>query len=158
MDLADAYDYKPSVKAKVDGKIFRPAFLNTGVPHAVLFVAHADQVFVSGLGSALRFHKVFGRKGANVNFVQRLGSHKIRVRTYERGVEAETLACGTGVTASAIAAALKGLVKAPVHCVVAGGDTLEVNFKLYRDNHERPATNLSLKGPVRLTFKGEFHV
>jgi diaminopimelate epimerase len=158
VELADARGYKPHLAAKVGGKVYRPAFLNTGVPHAVLFVPNADKVFVSGLGSALRFHKAFGPKGANVDFVQKIGPNKLRVRTYERGVEGETLACGTGVTASAIAAALKGLVKSPVRCVVAGGDTLEVNFKLHRENHGRPATDISLRGPVRLTFKGEFHV
>ncbi len=157
VSLADARDYKPEVIAKVGGKIYRPAFLNTGVPHAVLFVPDADKVFVSGLGRALRFHKVFGPKGTNVNFVQKIGSDKLRVRTYERGVEGETLACGTGVTASAIAAALRGSVNAPVHCRVAGGDTLEVNFKMHSENQSRPATDISLKGPVRLTFKGEFH-
>ena len=158
ISLADARNYKPEVPAKVDGKIYRPAFLNTGVPHAVLIVSNADQVYVSGLGRALRFHRVFGRKGANINFVQKIGPNRLRVRTYERGVEAETLACGTGVTASAIAAALQGLVKAPVQCVVTGGDTLEVNFKMHRENRGRPATQITLKGPVRLTFKGEFHL
>jgi len=158
VSLADACDYKPLVVAKVEGKAYRPAFLNTGVPHAVLFVPNADKVYVSGLGRSLRFHKAFGPKGTNVNFVQKIGPSTLRVRTYERGVEGETLACGTGVTASAIAAALKGIVKAPVHCVVAGGDTLEVNFKMYRENRGRPATNISLKGPVRTTFKGEAYV
>ena len=158
VSLADARDYKSHVTAKVDGKIYHPAFLNTGVPHAVLFVSNADKVFVSGLGHSLRFHKVFAPKGANVNFVQKIGPHKLRIRTYERGVEGETLACGTGVTASAIAAALRGLVKAPVECVVAGGDTLEVNFKVDRENLGRPATHITLKGPVRRTFKGEFYV
>lgn len=158
VSLADARAYKREMVVKVDGKIYRPAFLNTGVPHAVLFVPNADKVYVSGLGQALRFHKAFGPKGTNVNFVQKLGPHKLRVRTYERGVEGETLACGTGVTAAAIAAALRGLVKFPVHCVVAGGDTLEVNFKMHPGHPERPATNITLEGPVRLTFKGEFHV
>jgi len=96
VELADARDYKPHVHAKVDGKVYRPAFLNTGVPHAVLFVPNADKVFVSGLGSKLRFHKVFGQKGTNVNFVQKLGPHTLRVRTYERGVEGETLAVWDG--------------------------------------------------------------
>jgi diaminopimelate epimerase len=158
VSLADARDYKPKVRVKVAGKVYRPAFINTGVPHAVLFVSNADKVFVNGLGPSLRFHKVFGPKGTNVDFVQKLGPNKLRVRTYERGVEGETLACGTGVTASAIAAALKGLIKAPVKCVVAGGDTLEVNFKMHRENHGRPATDITLKGPVRLTYKGELYV
>ena len=158
VSLADAKDYKPEVVAKVNGRLYRPAFLNIGVPHAVLFVSDGDKVSVSNLGRALRFHKVFGPKGTNVNFAQKLSPHKLRVRTYERGVEGETLACGTGVIASAIAAALQGLVKVPVRCAVAGGDTLEVNFKMRRDNRARPATNITLEGPVRLTFKGEFHL
>ncbi len=165
VSLADAKDYKPVVNAKVGAKTYRPAFLNTGVPHAVLFVPKADKVFVSGLGQSLRFHKAFGPKGTNVNFVQKIGPNTLRVRTYERGVEGETLACGTGVTASAIAAALRGIVKPPVRCIVAGGDTLIVNFKKpsevrRRTSHGRDvvATHISLKGPVRLTFKGEFNV
>jgi diaminopimelate epimerase len=124
----------------------------------VLFVPNADKVFVNGLGQALRYHKVFGPKGTNVNFVQKIGPSTLRVRTYERGVEGETLACGTGVVASAIAAGLRGLVKMPIRCIVAGGDTLEVNFKMHAEDKRRPATDISLKGPVRLTFKGEFHV
>lgn len=150
--LADAKDYRPLVKAKVESKAYKPAFLNTGVPHAVVFVPRVDQVDVVGVGRALRYHPVFGPKGTNVDFVQKIGPRKLRIRTYERGVEGETLACGTGVTAAAIAAARRGVVKqAPVQCVVAGGDTLTVMFDpSYR--------NVSLKGPVRVTFKGEFNV
>lgn len=152
VSLADARDYRPKVSAKVGSQMHTPAFLNTGVPHAVVFVKDADRVSVSTLGRALRFHKAFGPKGTNVNFVQKIGPSTLRVRTYERGVEGETLACGTGVTASAIAAVLGGVVKsAPVRCIVAGGDTLTVQF-------DRPYQNVSLKGPVRVTFKGEFNV
>jgi diaminopimelate epimerase len=156
--LSDAKDYRPEVQVKIDGKNYRPAFLNTGVPHAVLFVPDADKVHVEKLGRALRFHKAFGPHGTNVNFVQKIGPNKLRIRTYERGVEGETLACGTGVTASAIAAALRGLVKLPVLCAVAGGDTLEVRFNKHRESRSRPATDITLKGPVRLTFKGECYV
>jgi len=158
VSLADARDYLPEVAAKVGGRTYHPAFINTGVPHAVLFVPDAGKAAVGGLGRALRFHQAFGRQGANVNFVQKTGPRTLRVRTYERGVEGETLACGTGVTAGAIAAALRGLVKTPVRCVVAGGDTLEVNFTMDRENRGRPATGITLTGPVRLTFKGEINV
>jgi len=158
ISLADARDYRREVVAKVNGKTYRPAFVNTGVPHAVLVVPNAYKIFVSDLGRALRFHKAFGPRGTNVNFVQKIGANKLRVRTYERGVEGETLACGTGVVASAIGAALRGLVKSPVRCVVAGGDTLEVQFDMHSENQARPATNILLKGPVRLTFKGDYYV
>src|SRR5207247_4225351 len=78
--------------------------LDTGVPHAVLFVADADRAMVQPIGAEIRHHSHFKPKGTNVNFVQVLGPGHIRVRTYERGVESETLACGTGVTASALVA------------------------------------------------------
>jgi diaminopimelate epimerase len=78
--------------------------LNTGVPHAIIFVPDADKAMVQQLGNEIRFHTHFAPKGTNVNFVQLLGPNHIRVRTYERGVEGETLACGTGVSASAMIA------------------------------------------------------
>src|SRR5262249_37133372 len=88
--------------------------LNTGVPHAVLFVPDADQAMVQQLGAELRFHDHFKPKGTNVNFVQVLGPNQIRVRTYERGVEGETLACGTGVAASALIAARVHRFNSPI--------------------------------------------
>lgn len=157
VSLADARDYRSVVKVRVGGKVYRPSFLNTGVPHVVLFVPDLAKVDIPRLGQALRFHRAFGTKGANVNFVQRLGPRRLRVRTYERGVEGETLACGTGVVASAIAAGLRGLIRSPVRCVVSGGNALEVNFRLSSKDPKRPASQVTLEGPVRLTFKGEFH-
>jgi diaminopimelate epimerase len=156
--LADPRNYRARVLARVNGRAYQPAFIDTGVPHAVLFVREADRVDVEGLGRALRFHRAFGSRGANVNFVQKIGPHQIRVRTYERGVEAETLACGTGVTASAVAAVLRRVAAPPVRCGVKGGDMLKVNFKLNRESSGRPVTDLTLRGPVQVTFKGEFYV
>jgi len=158
VSLADAKDYRAVVSARVGGRSYKTVFLNTGVPHAVVFVPNAEKVDLPGLGRALRFHPAFGPKGTNVNFVQKLGPSTIRVRTYERGVEGETLACGTGVTASAIAAVLTGRVKGPVKAVVTGGDTLEVRFIVRPGDARRPVECVSLRGPVRLTFKGEFYV
>src|SRR5262249_21850099 len=102
--------------------------LNTGVPHAVLFVPNADKAMVQELGPEIRRHPRFAPKGTNVNFVQVLGPGHIRVRTFERGVEGETLACGTGVTASALVASRVHRFGSPVKVQVQGGDELEVSF------------------------------
>jgi diaminopimelate epimerase len=124
--------------------------LNTGVPHAVLFVNDADRAMVTELGAEIRHHPHFAPKGTNVNFVQRQGPDRIRVRTYERGVEGETLACGTGVTASAlIAARLFGLAS-PVAVQVQGGDLLDVSFA----TSERGFDEVRLTGPAEFVFQG----
>jgi diaminopimelate epimerase len=156
--LGDAFDYRPQVALKIGGKPYHVAYLNTGVPHVVLEVSNVDKIDLPVLGRAIRYHKAFGPKGANVNFIQRLNSRTIKVRTYERGVEGETLACGTGVTASAIVAALRGRVSTPVRCRVAGGDTLEVEFDLRPENRRHPVTNVTLEGPVQRTFVGEARI
>lgn len=128
--------------------------INTGVPHAILFVEDADKAMVGPVGRELRFHDHFKPKGTNVNFVQPLEAHSIRVRTYERGVEGETLACGTGVCASAIISSLAGKAQPPVKVRVQGGDTLEVDFKIV-GNEVRDVT---LKGPADFVFEGEIEV
>src|SRR5690606_32925650 len=102
--------------------------LNTGVPHSCLFVENADQAMVTTIGPEIRYHQHFAPKGTNVNFVQLLGPSQIRVRTYERGVENETLACGTGVTASALISATLHNFTSPVKIQVQGGDMLDVSF------------------------------
>jgi diaminopimelate epimerase len=128
--------------------------LDTGVPHAALFVPDADRAMVQPLGEEIRHHSHFAPRGTNVNFVQVLGPCKIRVRTYERGVEGETLACGTGVTASAlITAELRGF-PSPVQVQVQGGDTLEVSFE--RANCQ--FTNVGLAGPAEFVFEGRIEV
>lgn len=128
--------------------------LNTGVPHAVLFVPDADKAMVQKLGSEIRYHKHFAPKGTNVNFVQVLGPNHIRVRTYERGVEGETLACGTGVTAAALISARVHGFTSPVKVQVQGGDTLEVSFReesgAFKDAH--------LEGPADFVFEGEIAI
>ncbi len=128
--------------------------LNTGVPHAVLFVPDADQAMVQNLGAEIRYHAHFAPKGTNVNFVQVLGPNRIRVRTYERGVEGETLACGTGVTASAIIAAKLNGFKPPVQVQVQGGDILEVNFEEAGGSF----TNVRLTGPADFAFEGQIEI
>jgi diaminopimelate epimerase len=124
--------------------------LNTGVPHAVLFVPDADKAMVQQLGPEIRRHQHFAPKGTNVNFVQVIGPNHIRVRTFERGVEGETLACGTGVTASALIAARVHKFASPVKVQVQGGDQLEVGF---RDRNGGFA-DVCLTGPAEFVFDG----
>lgn len=125
--------------------------LNTGVPHAVLFVADADKAMVTELGPEIRRHPHFGPRGTNVNFVQVLSPSRIRVRTFERGVEGETLACGTGVTASAIIASRVYGFSPPVSVVVQSGDHLEVNFQSNNGSFH----DVTLTGPAAFVFEGQ---
>ena len=125
--------------------------LNTGVPHAVLFVPDADKAMVLPLGNEIRFHKHFAPRGTNVNFVQALGPNHIRVRTYERGVEGETLACGTGVSASAMIASRIHGFTSPVKVQVQGGDLLEVSFR----EEQGSFTDVRLNGPADFVFDGK---
>jgi diaminopimelate epimerase len=125
--------------------------LNTGVPHAVLFVEDADKAMVQSLGHEIRFHSHFAPKGTNVNFVEEKGPNAIRVRTYERGVEGETLACGTGVTASALISAHLRQFTSPVQVHVQGGDLLEVSFK----GKGGAFHDVRLTGPADFVFEGK---
>src|SRR5262249_34976674 len=143
--FCEARDYKPHLIVRAGGRTYPLATVNTGVPHAVCFVPRVDAIDLPVVGRQLRFNHAFGSAGTNVNFVQRVDTHTLKVRTYERGVEAETLACGTGVTASAIAAALKGWAQAPVRCLTAGGDTLMVNFRLRPADAHHPAVDVTLR-------------
>lgn len=147
ISLGDAKDYSRDREVAIGPTVYRVDSVNTGVPHAVVFVRDTEQVAVRELGRAMRTHAAFKPAGTNVNFVQSDGRGGLKVRTYERGVEDETLACGTGVAASALAAAQRGLVTLPAKVQVRGGDVLTVSA----DGLSR----LQLEGPVRLIFKGE---
>jgi len=128
--------------------------INTGVPHAVLFVSDADRVMMEQLGPEIRRHPHFGPKGTNVNFAQHLGLNSIRVRTFERGVEGETFACGTGVTAAALISARLHGFKSPVKVRVQGGDQLEVSF---RDQGGK-FSDVRLTGPAQFVFEGRIEL
>jgi diaminopimelate epimerase len=126
--------------------------VNTGVPHAVVFVNDAAKVDVRGLGRALRYHPDFEPKGTNVNFVQP-GQPAI-VRTYERGVEDETLACGTGVVAAALILNATQAAASPVSVTVRGGDTLHVGF----EKTGAVYANVTLTGPADFVFDGQIGI
>jgi diaminopimelate epimerase len=125
--------------------------VNTGVPHAVVFVENVEHIALPEAGPEIRYHEAFQPKGTNVNFVQIVGPGRIRVRTYERGVEGETLACGTGVAASAILAHLVHGIAGPVIVRVQGGADLRVAW--HGDGAE--IRHVTLQGPATVTFTGE---
>lgn len=127
--------------------------LNTGVPHYVEFVDDVDEVDVIGRGREIRYNEKFKASGGiNVNFVEVLQYGQLKVRTYERGVEDETLACGTGATASAIAAHLYAQGDCTAFTVNVPGGRLDVKFDS-ADGHS--FTNIRLTGPARRVFYGE---
>ncbi|MCF8361529.1 MAG: diaminopimelate epimerase [Prolixibacteraceae bacterium] len=124
-------------------------FLNTGVPHLVHFVDDLKIIDVDIEGRQLRYDARFQPAGTNVNFVKHDGD-KLIVYTYERGVECETLACGTGITASALSAAYKSSVNEGTYKVTAKGGDLEVKFKREGETF----TDVWLKGPAEMVFEG----
>lgn len=128
-------------------------FLNTGSPHYVRFVTEADAVDVYQEGRTIRYDRDFMPAGTNVNFVQITGKGSLYVRTYERGVEDETLSCGTGVTAAALALGLQeGIGRVRIH--TKGGD-LEVRFT---PDGQGNFTDIFLSGPAVKVFSGTFAI
>jgi diaminopimelate epimerase len=128
--------------------------INTGVPHFVTFVDDLESTPVEQWGAQIRYHQAFQPGGTNANFVKELEPGKIAIRTYERGVEAETLACGTGVTASGLIYAALRDTTSPVHVLVKGGDWLEVGFQKTGNNFEE----VTLKGPADFAFEGSMEI
>lgn len=125
-------------------------FIDTGVPHCVYLVDDSDSVDVVGVGRPTRHHPLFQPTGTNVNFIKIVDPHRIRIRTYERGVEDETLACGTGAIASALIASLVGKVESPVTMVPQSGLDLTVHFNSLGDAF----TDVYLQGDARAVSEG----
>ncbi len=148
--MSEPHSHRPPVSLDINGRTLEVHFLNTGVPHAVIFTDDVEAVDVSKDGAALRYHPSFAPKGTNANFVQVLSPGSIAIRTYERGVEGETLACGTGVCAAALLHHLRTLAPSPVHVKVRGGDTLQVAFEVT----EGALGNVTLTGPADFVFDG----
>lgn len=128
-------------------------FLNTGSPHHVELVGDLKIFDVKNEGARIRYGELYGQAGSNVNFVSQTGTDRFAVRTYERGVEDETLSCGTGVTAVAIAMKATGKTDSSVITLDVEGGQLEVRFQEKNGFY----TNVFLKGPATFVFKGEIN-
>lgn len=146
--LPSPTELRTDLEIEVGGKRLRLDYINTGVPHAVLFVDDLEGVDVVGLGRAIRWHEAFAPKGTNVDFVKVEGG-RLYIRTYERGVEDETMACGTGATAAALLASLRGLASSPTEVVPRGAEPLVIHYR-----HEGGFREVALEGEVRIVFRG----
>lgn len=129
VQLTPAKDMQTHIDLDLKGQRHRAHFVNTGVPHTAIFFEDVAKVDLRELGPALRYHKQFAPAGTNANFVQRLDKTKLKLRTYERGVEAETYACGTGAAASVVLAHELGLTGPDVDVTTTGGEILTINIE-----------------------------
>jgi diaminopimelate epimerase len=152
--MSDPKHLQLSLELVIDGEKELVHFINSGVPHAVVSVAKVDEVDVRRRGQAIRYHEKFLPQGANANFIQKSGTKEIAVRTYERGVEDETLACGTGVVASALVFAVTERVNGPISVIVRSGSELSVDFK--RDDEQ--FRDVKLTGPAEFVFEGTIEI
>jgi diaminopimelate epimerase len=149
LKMIDPVDYKKDIKVRLSSREIKGTFINTGVPHFVLEVHNLPDINVKNSGKEIRFHKVFSPKGTNVNFVFKTGIDSFDIRTYERGVEDETYACGTGATAAAIVLHLAGKTNSPVSMSTKGGI-----LKVYFNDENGKITDVYLEGNARIIADG----
>lgn len=151
LKMTQPTDFRLGLSLSLDGEDHEVAFVNTGVPHAVIFVDDKDAP-VKQWGRKVRFHQMFEPKGSNANFARLLDDGRLHVRSYERGVEDETMACGTGAIASALFAGLQKGMESPIEVVTSGGEVLTIIFDLL----DGPvADNVYLQGPARIIYEGQ---
>lgn len=155
--LTEPKDYTLGVPIQIKGRELKISSINTGVPHAVIFVEGIEQIDVSNLGRHIRYYECFAPSGTNVDFVEVVDRNTIKVRTYERGVEDETLACGTGAAAAAVVTGYRLGVRGyenKINVITQGGETLRIYFK--KDNDT--ISDVWLEGRARIVYKGEYYV
>ena len=154
LQMTEPTDLRLNVSLRIANENEDIHFINTGVPHVVIPVPQVADIDVQREGAAIRRHEMFSPNGANVNFIEKRGTNKIAVRTYERGVEAETLACGTGVVASALIFAATERADSPIGVLVRGGSELQVGF----ERTEAKFRNVTLTGPAEFVFEGTIDI
>jgi len=150
LEMIPPKDIRLQFDINVDGNELTVNFIHTGVPHVVLFANRIDDIDVRELGRKIREHEKFAPAGTNANFVQVVDPGHIRIRTYERGVEDETLACGTGTVAAVLVGALLKRLRSPVEAVAQSGLILTVHFDL----QEQKFVEVFLEGNAEVIFEG----
>lgn len=148
--MTDPKDWRIGQTLVIGDQSLPYTFVNTGVPHVVVETDSLETTDVEGLGRAIRRHAAFQPAGTNANFASRTGPDSISVRTYERGVEGETLACGTGIVASGLTLARHHGMPLPVRVRAASGDVLEVSGEPMDNGFSR----VTLCGPAVYVFEG----
>jgi diaminopimelate epimerase len=143
-------DLRPDIDINVSGRQLKVNYIDTGVPHAVIFVQGLDEIDVDIIGEAVRYHAEFKPRGTNVDFAEIADNKNIKIRTYERGVEGETLACGTGAVASAIMSNKKQQTEDKLNVYTKGG-ILKVYFKTVGPE----VTDVYLEGEAKEVYSGE---
>ena len=152
--LSNPFDLKLNIPIEINEQAELVHFINTGVPHAVLLVDELDSINIKKTGSTIRHHSAFSPEGTNVNFQKMESLDTLTIRTYERGVEDETLACGTGMVANALIHEKLNNINPPVFVNVKGGDTLKVSWDKEKDSFK----NVTLTGPAEIVFEGKINV
>jgi diaminopimelate epimerase len=154
LEMSRPHDLVLRRTLEIDGLKLSTHSINTGVPHVVTFVDDIESAPVQKWGALIRYHAAFQPNGTNANFIKEIEPGRIAIRTYERGVEGETLACGTGVTAAGLIYAALSEVTSPVQLLVRGGDWLEVGFRRSGTGFEE----VTLKGPADFVFEGSIEI
>ena len=153
LQMTEPHDLRLDMELDLNGQRFNTHFVNTGVPHTVFILEGPETLEkqeVVGQGRKVRFHSQFAPAGTNVNFVAVIDEQALALRTYERGVEDETLACGTGATAVALIGAAKGMVRPPVAVHTKSGETLTIYF----DPKEILPQEVYMEGETTVIYQG----
>lgn len=154
LHMTEPKDWRLGQVLDIDGEQYEYNFVNTGVPHVVIEVPDPESVDLQSLGAAIRYHDDFKPAGTNANFIAVTGPDSLKLRTYERGVEGETLACGTGMVACALVAGRIGTVAPPVKVTCAFGDVLTIGYT----PAENGPTDVTLTGGAVYVFQGAFEI
>ena len=149
--MPDPSDLKLSYPLELSGRSLDISSINTGVPHVVAMVAQINDVDVIAVGREIRFHQAFAPAGTNANFVHRRKGNQIEIRTYERGVEDETLACGTGAIASAIISARQFKMDSPIDVKTRSGEYLRIHFRTKNGQFD----HIYMEGDARIIYIGD---